>query len=63
MTYTVQTEARLHEHAGSVAVRIGEGETVYLTPELAEKLAKELGVAAVRVAGGHAYKTTNIRSG
>jgi len=55
-----QTTARLHQHAGRVALRIGEGKTQYLNWYLAEQLAEELKLAAEQVRHGNHYETTNI---
>lgn len=60
------TQARLHEHAGRVAMsftnEIGEslGQTVYITTELAAKLAKGLDFAAQQISNGYHFPTTGI---
>lgn len=52
--------ARVHEHAGRVAVRIGNSETLYLSPDLARKLGAELKLAAQRIKNGYHYPSTEI---
>lgn len=52
--------ARLHEHAGRVAIRLGEQPTVYMTWMLAEKLAEELKLAAAQIKNANHYPTTEI---
>mgnify|MGYP000927571430 CR=1 FL=1 len=53
--------ARLHEHAGRIAIWIGDTKgTVYISTALAEKLAKELALAANQIKNGNHYPVTEI---
>lgn len=52
---------RLHQHINRIALCFeGQKETVYITPELAEKLANELKTASVQVKNGYHYETKEI---
>ena len=55
------TTARIHEHAGNIRLRIGEGETQTLPRDLAEMLAQHLNVAVAAVRAGDEYKPTELR--
>jgi len=52
--------ARLHEHAGRVAVRIGENKTLYLSTQLAEHLGAALIEAGAQIKHAYHYETTVI---
>lgn len=58
----IASTARLHERHGSVVVQIGDGPAQSITPELAEKLGKEMIAAAKQVSGWHHYQTTEIEA-
>lgn len=53
-------KARLHEHAGRIALNFEGFPTVYLSPELALKMAQELNIAGVQVRNGYHYSTREI---
>jgi len=57
-----QTTARLHHHAGRIAVAFGDGgvETIYLTPRLAKNLSKELATASTQIINSFHYETTHV---
>ena len=55
-----EIQVRLHSFKGSVALRIGEGETVYITPNTALRLSKELKLAGDQIGNGYHYPTTEI---
>lgn len=56
-----QTTARIHEHAGRVAILIGNAtSTLYLSPDLADQLGEELQLAAMQIRNGYHYATKGI---
>jgi LDH2 family malate/lactate/ureidoglycolate dehydrogenase len=65
MTQT-NTQARLHEHAGRVALLLSDDKgnyasnTLYLSSELAEKLAHELLIAARQIRNGYHFASVGI---
>lgn len=65
MTQT-NTQARLHEHAGRVALLLSDDkgrypcETLYLSTDLARKLANALAFAADQIGQGYHFPTTGI---
>lgn len=57
---TITNKARLHEHAGRVALNFEGQPTIYLTWMLAEKLANELKLAASQIQNANHYPTTEV---
>ena len=54
------TKARVHEHAGRVAVLIGNTQTIYISTNLAFALGKQLTLAAKQIDQGYHYPSTEI---
>lgn len=55
-----QTTARIHEHAGRVAIGLEGLPTFYLSTDLALQLSKELKIAATQIRNGYHYQSTGI---
>jgi hypothetical protein len=60
MSHT-HTQARLHKHAGRIAVNLEGLPTFYLSTALAEKLGAELQRAAESIKGWDHYPTTTVK--
>jgi hypothetical protein len=55
------TSARLHEHAGRIALHFEGVPTIYIDHRLAVNLAEDLTIAAAQVRNGYHYPTTDIK--
>jgi len=68
MSTEPRTRARIHTHAGNVAVRIGHSEiigecpTQYISPDLAIRLGKELIEAGNQEKNAYHYGTKTVSS-
>lgn len=67
MSNNTMTQARVHEHAGRVAILLsddvgeyGHKNTLYLSPDLAAQLAQVLQSASVQVRNGYHFPSTGI---
>lgn len=54
-------DVRLHEFNGKLAIHFADMPTIYLSPQLAEKLSKELKEAAIQLRNGFHYPTKEIK--
>jgi hypothetical protein len=52
--------ARLHELSGNIAIRLGDGETVYMSVAMARALRTELALAMWQIENGFHYPTTEV---
>lgn len=55
------TSARIHEHAGRIAIHLEGVETLYLSVQLAKALATELEIASLQIKNGYHYSTKEIK--
>jgi hypothetical protein len=54
------TRATFHEHAGKIAIKLDDAETVFLSPKMAAAISRELAHAAYQVNLGFHYAASDI---
>ena len=56
----MEDSARVHEFGSSVALKVGDNQTIYLSLRLAEALSRELAIAADQIRHGYHYGTVEV---